>query len=218
MWCVLLGEEKLAGRRLPGWLKSCNCTYCTFKVGLNHAIVHVDGDQISLRFLKFLDSEDDAEHPMSWAVWGWAGLGCLVVTFRGKTTKAWISSDKNRIHGGIPDLQPFDKMTWISAVEAALIRSRPKQSVAAPELPFPLNPGECHRTNERTQVDSSTQVTRASFLSSLGPLALASPPQLRSSSSWSSGFTTRATGSLSDSTPICPPTKARLMHGLINRL
>ena len=167
VWCVLLGEEKLAGRRLPGWLKSCNCTYCTFKVGLNHAIVHVDGDQISLRFLKFLDSEDDAEHPMSWAVWGWAGLGCLVVTFRGKTTKAWISSDKNRI---------------------------------------------------RTQVDSSTQVTRASFLFSLGPLALASPPQLRPSPSWSSGFTTRATGSFSDSTPICPPTKARLLHGLINRL
>ena len=149
VWCVLLGEEKLAGRRLPGWLKSCNRTYCTFKfkVGLNHAIVHVDGDQISLRFLKFLDSEDDAEHPMSWAVWGWAGLGCLVVTFRGKTTKAWISSDKNRIRGGIPELQPFDEMTWISAEEAALIRRRPKQSVAAPELPFPLNPGECHRTN-----------------------------------------------------------------------
>ena len=33
---------------------------------MNHAIVHVAGDQISLQFLKFLDSEEDADHPMSW--------------------------------------------------------------------------------------------------------------------------------------------------------
>ena len=124
---------------------------------MNHAIVHVDGDHISLQFLKFLDSEEDAdaEHPMSWAVRGWTGLGItignvtncsmdytgLTVTFRGTSTKAWISRDKMSICGGIPQLQPFDEMTWISAEEAEMIKSRPKQSVAAPELPFPLNPG-----------------------------------------------------------------------------
>ena len=108
-----------------------------FKVGLNHAIVHVAGDQISLQFLKFLDSEEDAEHPMSWT-----GLGSsLTITFRGTSTKAWISPDKMTISGGIPQLQPFDEMTWISAEEAAEIRSKPKQSVDAPEVPFPLKPG-----------------------------------------------------------------------------
>ena len=114
----------------------------------------MDGDHISVRLLKYLDSEDDAEHPMSWAVWGWAGLRCLEVTFRGKTTKAWMSSDKRKIYGGIPDFYPFEEMTWISAEEAALIRSRPKQSVAAPEVPFPLNPGLCHRTNMKDTVNS----------------------------------------------------------------
>ena len=122
---------------------------------MNHAIVHVDGDQISLQFLKFLDSEEDAdvEHPMSWAVRGWNGITTgnvihgsmdytgLTVTFRGTSTKAWISRDKMSICGGIPQLQPFDEMTWISAKEAAEIRSRPKESVDAPEVPFPLKPG-----------------------------------------------------------------------------
>ena len=114
-----------------------------YKVGLNHALVHVDGKQATLRFLKFLESEADAEHPMVWS------KSCfprtLKITFRGETTKAWISPDKKQIWGGIPELQPFDEMTWISPEEAALIRSRPKQSVAAPEVPLPLNPGQCQR-------------------------------------------------------------------------
>ena len=33
---------------------------------INHAIVRFDDDLISLRFLKFLDSEAKAEHPMNW--------------------------------------------------------------------------------------------------------------------------------------------------------
>ena len=114
-----------------------------YKVGLNHAIVHVDGDQVSLRFLKFLESEADAEHPMVWSKCCFPLT--LKITFRGETTKAWISPNKKRICGGIPELQPFDEMTWISPEEAAEIRSRPKQSVAAPEVPLPLNPGQCQR-------------------------------------------------------------------------
>ena len=91
-----------------------------------------------MRFLKYLDSEEDAEHPMTWVA---NGCFSLMITFRGETEKAWISPDK-KIIVGIPGLQPFHGMVWITPEEAAEIRSRPKQPVTAPEVPFPLNPGK----------------------------------------------------------------------------
>ena len=141
-------------------------------------------------------------------VWSKGCFPCtLKITFRGETTKAWISPDKKQIGGGIPELQPFfDTMTWISPEEAAEIRNRPKQSVAAPEVPLPLNPGQCQRkyvykTEQGNLLQLlQTQVTRGSWLSSLEHQVLASPPLLESLPSWRSGFTMMAMGFFLDTT------------------
>jgi len=54
-----------------------------YAVGENHAIIHINGNQISLRFLKFLESEEEAEreHPMSWQV---HGCNSLIMTMHGE--------------------------------------------------------------------------------------------------------------------------------------
>ena len=106
--------------------------------GINHAIVRVDDDLISLRYLKFLDSEADAEHAMSWDE---KGDDSLMITFRGETAEAKISEDRKTITGG-PGSLAWGDMTWISPEEAAVIRNRPKQPVDAPTVPYPLNPGK----------------------------------------------------------------------------
>jgi len=113
-----------------------------YTVGANHALVHVNGNQISLRFLKFLESEEEAEHehPMTWEV---KGFNSLMITLNGETVKAkWVSWDKKMIMGvpGMPSVLQY--MSWITPEEAAVVRNRPRQSVEAPEVPHPLNPGK----------------------------------------------------------------------------
>ena len=110
----------------------------TFLGGINHAIVRVDDDLISLHYLKFLDSEADADHAMSWEE---KGNDTLTITFRGETAEAKISEDKKTITGG-PGSLAWGDMTWISPEEAAVIRNRPKQPADAPTVPYPLNPGK----------------------------------------------------------------------------
>ena len=105
--------------------------------GINHAIVRVDDDLISLKYLKFLDSEADADHAMSWEE---KGDGSLTITFRGETAEAKISEDGKTITGG-PGSLAFGDMTWITPEEAAVIRTRPKQPADAPTVPYPLKPG-----------------------------------------------------------------------------
>ena len=112
---------------------------------INHAIVHVDNDLISLRYLKFLDSEDDAEqHPMTWEK---KSNNSLMITFRGETAEAKISEDKKTILGA-PGSLDFGNMimTWITPEEAAVIRNRPKQPVDESTVPYPLNPGQFSKT------------------------------------------------------------------------
>ena len=106
--------------------------------GINHAIVRVDDDLITLHYLKFLDSEADADHPMSWEE---KGDDSLTITFRGETAEAKISEDGKTITGG-PGTLAWGSMTWITPEEAAVIRNRPKQPVDAPMVPYPLNPGK----------------------------------------------------------------------------
>ena len=108
---------------------------------INHAIVHVDNHLISLRYLKFLDSEADAEkHPMSWEK---KSNDSVMITFRGETAEATISEDKKTITGA-PGSLDFGNMsmTWITPEEAAVIRNRPKQPVDKPTVPYLLNPGQ----------------------------------------------------------------------------
>ena len=52
---------------------------------INHAIVRFDDDLISLRFLKFLDSEAKAEHPMNWEE---KSNKSVMTTFWGETAEA----------------------------------------------------------------------------------------------------------------------------------
>ena len=96
-----------------------------------------------MRFLKFLESEEEAEreHPMSWEV---NGCNSLIMTMHGERVKAkWESWDKKIISGVLPGMPKiFGCICWITPEEAAVVRNRPKQSVEAPEVPFPLNPGK----------------------------------------------------------------------------
>ena len=96
-----------------------------------------------MRFLKFLESEEEAEreHPMSWQV---NGCNSLIITMDGETIKAkWVTWDKKIISGVLPGMPKiFGYICWITPEEAAVVRNRPKQSAEAPEVPFPLNPGK----------------------------------------------------------------------------
>ena len=174
--------------------------------GINHAIVRVDDDLISLRYLKFLDSEADAEHAMSWDE---KGDDSLMITFRGETAEAKISEDKMTITGG-PGSLAWGDMTWISPEEAAVIRNRPKQPVDAPTVPYPLNPGKYRILNTNTKY-TPNQESRASLSSSLAHQAPASRRLLGRLPGEKVGFTTSAMASSLDSTPTCLLTRARWM-------
>ena len=175
--------------------------------GINHAIVRVDDDLISLRYLKFLDSEADAEHAMSWDE---KGDDSVMITFRGETAEAKLSEDRKTITGG-PGSLAWGDMTWISPEEAAVIRNRPKQPADAPTVPYPLNPGKYIRQIQ-IQNTLSTQENRASLSSSRAHQAPASRRLLGRSPREKVGFTTSATASSLDSIPTSLLTTARWMH------
>ena len=111
-----------------------------YKVGeINSAIVHVDDDAATLTYLKFQDSESGVDHSMCWVA---KGNNSVMISLHGETFEAKVSSDKLRISGGPPALLADSVLTWITPEEALVIRNRPKQSVAAPKVPYPLKPGQ----------------------------------------------------------------------------
>ena len=122
-----------------------------YKVGeINAAIAHVEDGNATLTYLKFLDSESGANHSMSWVASSltWSGettvikgSDSVVISLHGETAEAKISEDKMTISGG-PSLLAFNNLTWVTPEEAKVIRNRPKQSVQAPEVPYPLRPGQ----------------------------------------------------------------------------
>ena len=106
-----------------------------YKCGkINWGIVRVDGDSQVLQQLKFLNSESEAEHVMHWQP---LGNNSIAITLDGQTAEATVNG--SHITGG-PGLLALNPLTWISPEEAEVIRTREKQSVAAPELPYPLTP------------------------------------------------------------------------------
>ena len=129
-------RSKLPGEKRP-WLNG-DYKLGTPLGGINHAIVRVEDDLVTMRYLKFLDSEADAEHAMSWEE---KGNNSLMITFRGEAAEAKISEDKKTITGG-PGFLAFGDMTWITPEEAKVIRDRPKEPVDAPTVPYPLKPGK----------------------------------------------------------------------------
>jgi len=133
---ILVRQSRLSGEKRP-WVNG-DYKLGTPLGGINHAIVRVDDDLVTLHYLKFLDSEADADHPMSWEE---KGDDSLTITFRGETAEAKISEDGKTITGG-PGTLAWGSMTWITPEEAAVIRNRPKQPVDAPMVPYPLNPGK----------------------------------------------------------------------------
>ena len=102
---------------------------------INVAIVRADEDQITLRYLKFLDSEPEADSPLSWEPKGVTPKGddCVIIKFEGETYTCVISEDKKMIVGGP------ETLTWIPPEEAEEIRKRPRQPVSAPEVPLHLH-------------------------------------------------------------------------------
>merc|ERR1719266_2221239 len=92
----------------------------------------------TLTYLKFQDSESGATHSMCWVAKGNDGV---VISLHGQTSEAKISEDKMTITGG-PALLADSPLTWITPEEAEVIRNRPKQSVLAPKVPYPLRPGQ----------------------------------------------------------------------------
>ena len=106
-----------------------------YKCGnINWAIVRVEGDSQVLHQLKFLDAESEAEHIMHWQA---LGNNTIAITLDGQTAEATVNG--SRITGG-PGPLALNPLTWIPPEEAKVIRNRPKQPVAAPELPYTLNP------------------------------------------------------------------------------
>ena len=101
---------------------------------INWAIVRVDGNKQVLHQLKFLNAESEAEHVMHWQP---LGNNTIAITLDGQTAEATVNG--NHITGG-PGLLALNPLTWITPEEAKVIRNRGKQSVAAPELPYPLTP------------------------------------------------------------------------------
>ena len=101
---------------------------------INWAIVRVDGNKQVLHQLKFLNAESEAEHVMHWQP---LGNNTIAITLDGQTAEATVNG--SHITGG-PGLLALNPLTWITPEEAKVIRNRGKQSVAAPELPYPLTP------------------------------------------------------------------------------
>ena len=101
---------------------------------INWAIVRVDGNKQVLHQLKFLNAESEAEHVMHWQP---LGNNTIAITLDGQTAEATVNG--SHITGG-PGLLALNPLTWITPQEAKVIRNRGKQSVAAPELPYPLTP------------------------------------------------------------------------------
>ena len=110
-----------------------------YKVGdINIAIVHVEDDTATLTWLKFQDSESIVTQSMCWVA---KGNDSVVISLYGETAEAKVSADKLTISGG-PSLLADSPLTWITPEEASVIRNRPRQSVAAPKVPYPLRPGQ----------------------------------------------------------------------------
>ena len=100
---------------------------------MNLVIVRADDDQITMRRLKFLDAEPTAD---SFITWEPQNDDTIIINDGKETAEAKISADKKTIIGG-PGI--LGHLAWITPEEAEVIRNRPKQSVAAPEVPYPLN-------------------------------------------------------------------------------
>ena len=68
---------------------------------INFGLVHVAGDRVTFRQLKFLDSESSALQPMTWAPAGGGedDSGEVVITLNGDTAVARISEDRATITG-----------------------------------------------------------------------------------------------------------------------
>ena len=110
-----------------------------YKYGdFNIAIVHVEDDAATLTYLKFQDSESGVDHSMCWVA---KGNDSVMIRLHGETAEAKVSADKLTISGG-PGFLAGSPLTWISPEEASVIRNRPKQSAAAPNVPYPLRPGQ----------------------------------------------------------------------------
>jgi len=110
-----------------------------YKVGdINIAIVHVEDDVATLTYLKFQDSESGSTHSMCWVA---KGNNTVVISLHGQTAEATVSNDMSTITGG-PGVLESSPLTWITPEEAAVIRNRPKESVLAPKVPYPLRPGQ----------------------------------------------------------------------------
>ena len=154
---------------------------------MNLVIVRADDDQITMRRLKFLDAEPTAD---SFITWEPQNDDTIIINDGKETAEAKISADKKTIIGG-PGI--LGHLAWITPEEAEVIRNRPKQSVAAPEVPYPLNPGK------------------------VGNLVIVSGPPGSGKSTilpecllkQKSGSTMKATASCMDSIPICLLTKVR---------
>jgi len=116
-----------------------------YKVGFSFALVNLDDGAATFQQLKFLDSEDYALHPMSVSIpRGDLGNGRAInITLDGESALGKISDDKKTITGG-PGMLAMPEMSlkWISPEEANIIRNRKKEPVSAPEVPYPLRPGE----------------------------------------------------------------------------
>jgi len=109
-----------------------------YKVGdINEKIIHVEDNMATLTYLKFLNSESEPTNTMCWVA---KGNNTVEITL--DWTSVWqsfeatVSDDKMTITGG-PEV-----LTWITPEEAAVIRNRPKESVLAPKVPYPLRPGQ----------------------------------------------------------------------------
>jgi len=102
------------------------------------AVVHAGTDNITYQQLKFLDSEDYAMQPMCWAG---GEDNTVVITLNGETASAKISQDKKVITGG-PGVLALSPLRWITPEKAAIIRNREKEAAAAPNVPYPLQPGK----------------------------------------------------------------------------
>jgi len=113
--------------------------YAVGDIGL--AIAHADNQTFSFQQLKFLDSEDYAMQPMCWAG---GEEGTVVISLNGECATAKISEDKKTISGG-PGMLADNPLRWITPEEAKIIRTREKEPVSAPKVPYPLRPGQLGR-------------------------------------------------------------------------
>merc|ERR1719431_1987050 len=76
----------------------------------------------------------------------WAGgeEGMVSISLNGECATAKISEDKKTITGG-PGMLADNPLRWITPEEAKIIRTREKEPVSAPKVPYPLRPGQLGR-------------------------------------------------------------------------